>query len=280
MHHPDGTGPDRSGPAHRPQRNHAAIGAAVLAAAVAGVWGFTHHAHESAAPQARQMGAGPRDPAATQLANFGNDSPSPDARLMANWVLGTHDNGQHAFILVDKKEAHVYVFDPAGHLAGSTPALMGAARGDELVPGTANLPLSKMTFEDKRTPAGRFVAEVGQNADNEDVIWVDYKDAISMHRVRPQVAAERRLERLATPVTDDNRISFGCINLPVSFYEDVAKPTAQKYGAVVYVLPEVKTLQQVFNAYDVTDPAQLAAARQSSNVADAAGHNGPAAPQG
>jgi len=29
------------------------------------------------------------------------------------------------------------------------------------------------------------------------------------------------------------------------------------------VLPEVKSLQQVFGAYDVTDPAQVAAARQT-----------------
>jgi hypothetical protein len=81
-----------------------------------------------------------------------------------------------------------------------------------------------------------------------------------MHRVRPKVASERRLERLASRTIDDNRISFGCINLPVAFYEDVAKPQVMRYGAVVYVLPEVKTVQEVFGAYDVTDPAQLAAA--------------------
>jgi hypothetical protein len=61
--------------------------------------------------------------------------------------------------------------------------------------------------------------------------------------------------------TDDNRISFGCINLPVTFYENVLAPTVKQHGAVVYVLPEVKSVQDVFGAYDVTDPVQLAAAR-------------------
>jgi len=217
-------------------------------------------------------------PASAQLADFRQDKPSPDARLMANWVVTTHDNGRHAFILVDKKDARVYVFGPEGHLKDSAPALMGAARGDAIAPGSGDKPLSQIKPDEKITPAGRFVAEVGQNANNEDVIWVDYDDAISMHRVRPLVAQERRLERLATQTTDDNRISFGCINLPVSFYEDVAKPEVTGHGAVVYVLPEVKTPQQVFGAYDVTDPAQVAAAHQA-NVKLAA-HKGGAASQG
>jgi hypothetical protein len=35
----------------------------------------------------------------------------------------------------------------------------------------------------------------------------------------------------------------------------------QKHGAIVYVLPEEKSVRQVFGAFDVTDPRQLAAAK-------------------
>ncbi len=195
-----------------------------------------------------------------RLADFRGETPSPDAQLLANWVAATGDNHEHAFVLVDKKDARVYVFTPQGQLEDSAPALLGQARGDEILPGTADKPLSEMKPEEKTTPAGRFVAEPGVNADHEDVIWVDYDAAISMHRVRPLVASERRLERLATLTTDDNRISFGCINLPVSFYENVARPMVARYGAIVYVVPEVKSVRQVFGAYDVTDPGQVAAA--------------------
>lgn len=242
---------------HRARRG--AIAAVVaLAIAVPAAWMVHRHEHAAApasAPVAQLPGG--------HLADFEGQQPSPDVKLMANWIAATGDNGKHAFVLVDKKSPRVYVFTPDGKLQDSAPALMGAAHGDDLKPGTADLPLAKMTPEDKITPAGRFVAEPGQNADDEDVIWVDYDAAISMHRVRPKVAAERRLERLASLTTDDNRISFGCINLPVAFYEDVAHPTVQKYGAVIYVLPEVKTVQQVFGAYDVTDPAQVAAAQKA-----------------
>jgi hypothetical protein len=83
-------------------------------------------------------------------------------------------------------------------------------------------------------------------------VWVDYDAAVSMHRVLTTNRAERRLERLATPSIADNRVSYGCINVPVSFYEQFIRPTFADDRAMIYVLPDVKPLLQVFNsAYDV-----------------------------
>jgi hypothetical protein len=61
------------------------------------------------------------------------------------------------------------------------------------------------------------------NTKGEDIVWVDYAAAVSMHRVRANVPSEQRLERLASPTIDDNRISFGCINLPPEFYDKTLK---------------------------------------------------------
>jgi hypothetical protein len=214
------------------------------------------------APRAAAPNEGAAAPQ-VRLADFKGEEPSPTARLVANWVSATQDNQRHAFVVVDKKDARVYVLNPDGTLRDSAPALLGAAHGDDSAPGIGDKPLSAVRPEEKTTPAGRFVAEPGRNSKNEDIVWVDYDAAVSMHRVRPLVASERRLERLATLTTDDNRISFGCINLPVTFYENVLSPSVQKYGAIIYVLPEVKSAQQVFGAFDVTDPAQIAAAQQA-----------------
>jgi hypothetical protein len=219
----------------------------------------------AAAPVAATQQPAPA-PSAVQYADFRGEQASPDARLMANWIVATRDHQKHAFILVDKKEARAYVFTPEGRLKASAPVLLGASPGDDLPPGVAEKDVTQITPQEKLTPAGRFVAEPGVNADNEDVIWVDYDAAISMHRVRPQVKRERRLERLATLATEDNRISFGCINLPVSFYEDVARPIVKQHGAIVYVLPETRSVQQVFGAYDVTDPTQVAATAQPARA--------------
>jgi hypothetical protein len=70
--------------------------------------------------------------------------------------------------------------------------------------------------------------------------------------------AERRLERLATPAVDDNRISYGCINVPLDFYETVLSPAVRTTGAIIYVLPETGTPQQVFGSYDVEAPVAVA----------------------
>lgn len=130
--------------------------------------------------------------------------------------------------------------------------LLGAAPGDDSVEGIGARPISDVRPEERTTPAGRFVAERGRNALGEDVVWVDYAAAVSMHRVRATDPKERRLERLASPTVDDNhRISYGCINVPVAFYEAYVQPTFARYRGVVYVLPEFRSARQVFGTYDV-----------------------------
>lgn len=205
-------------------------------------------------------------PAAQVRVRFGVEPASPDVHRMADWVVDSNDNQNMAFAIVDKKDAKVYVFDARGSLKAATPALMGAAQGDDSVPGIGEKPLSQVRPEEKTTPAGRFVAELGTNTSGEDIVWVDYDAAVSMHRVRATVQAERRLERLASPTPDDNRISFGCINLPPAFYEQVLRPAVQNGGAVIYVMPEVHSIPQTFaRFYDVSErPVKLAGYRPPS----------------
>jgi hypothetical protein len=217
------------------------------------------------APQVQAPTAGtppaaskPDSEPAVRLASFGNQKPSDAVRQVANWSVYSGDHQKMAFVIVDKKDARVWVFDPAGQAISSTPALMGAAIGDDSVPGIGEKPLSQVKPEEKTTPAGRFIAEPGENLKGEDIVWVSYDLAVSMHRVRPVVKAERRLERLASATPADNRISFGCINLPPAFYEKVLSPTVHKYGAVIYVLPETRSPAEVLGAYEVPPATHLA----------------------
>ena len=211
-------------------------------------------------PQAQAPAAPPAAPKdqPLRLADFGKQQPTDAVRQVANWTVHTGDHQNMAVVIIDKKDARVWVFDPQGKVVSSTPALLGAAIGDDSVPGIGEKPLSQVKPEEKTTPAGRFIAEPGVNSHGEDIVWVSYDLAVSMHRVRPTVKAERRLERLASATSADNRISFGCINLPPAFYEKVLSPTVQKYGAVVYVLPETKTPGELFGSYDVTRPTHVA----------------------
>ena len=188
-------------------------------------------------------------PAGPMQADFGpTTGVSADARRVADWVAATQDNGPRDFVLVDKRAARVYVFDQQARLQADTPALLGSARGDLTVPGIGERPIAQVLPEERTTPAGRFVAEPGVNTQGEDVVWVDYDAAVSMHRVRTGKPAERRLERLATPGIADNRISYGCINVPAAFYDKVVRGLFASSVGIVYILPETRSLEAVFFA--------------------------------
>ncbi len=177
--------------------------------------------------------------------DFAGVAASTEVQQLARWALASGDAAGRHLVLVDKRLAHVYVLDARGRLLGHAPVLLGLARGDGTVPGIGERPLSEVRPEERTTPAGRFMPEPGRNMEGEDVVWVDYDAAVSMHRVRARVKSERRLERLASSTPADNRISYGCINLPAAFYEQVLVP-AVRANAVVYVLPEVRPLADVF----------------------------------
>lgn len=176
---------------------------------------------------------------------YADRAPTNDAERVAQWArLG--DAGGRSFVVVDKPNARVMAFDAQGRMTHSTPALLGLAKGDDSVPGIGDKPVPQVTPEERITPAGRFVAQLGHNLTGEDIVWIDYDAAVSMHRVRATNPKEQRLERLASASIDDNRISYGCINLPVSFYEGVLKPMVQAGQTVVYVLPDQRPVAQVF----------------------------------
>jgi hypothetical protein len=124
--------------------------------------------------------------------------------------------------------------------------LLGYARGDDTVPGVGDKPLAQVKDSERTTPAGRFVAEPGRNGHDEQVIWVDYDAAVSMHRVHDVYGWEHREWRLRTATVADNRISYGCINVPIAFFDTMVKPAFANNEAVIYVMPETRPLAATF----------------------------------
>ncbi len=208
--------------------------------------------------QPRAQAAAQQAPAAVHIprdADFAGEPASPEAQRIAQWVAQSGDNKNLHFVILDKKNAKVFVFEPTAKLLAASPVLLGLAEGDDTAVGIGQKPLAQVRPQERTTPAGRFLAEPGRNATGEDVVWVDYDAAVSMHRVRQLEAKERRLERLVSPTADDNRISYGCINVPVDFYENFIRPAFKGRYGVVYVLPETKPLKEVFAAAFDIPPA-------------------------
>lgn len=192
-------------------------------------------------------------PLPVKIANFGPEIPAPESQKLADWVVDSLDNNQLPFAIVDKVNARIFVFDAQGQIRGASSVLLGLAVGDHSVPGIGQRKLSSIRPEERTTPAGRFVASLDRDIHGQEVLWVDYDTAVSLHPVVKGAPKERRAERLASASPLDKRISYGCINVPVVFYEKVVSPTFTGTYGVVYVLPEIRSAKEVFGSYDVED---------------------------
>lgn len=186
--------------------------------------------------------------------DFGSYDASPEARHVAQWIGESSDNAGLPFMLIDKVSARVFVFDANGKLQGHEAALLGSARGDGTAAGIGDLSLSAIRPEDRTTPAGRFVAHLDKDIHGRGILLIDYDASIALHPVVPGTPKERRAERLRSETPDDNRISFGCINVPPSFYQSVVAPAFKQTAGIVYILPETSAASELFGKPAVATP--------------------------
>ena len=170
---------------------------------------------------------------------FNSESASRRTRDMADWVVRSGDNANMPFAIIDKVNAKVYAFSASGELYGAAPVLLGMAEGDTTIPGIGNKPLSQIPPSERTTPAGRFVSQIGRNHKGKEILWVDYDQSLSLHPVA-DVPGQRRPERLASLTSSDNRISWGCINVPKPFFKNVISDKFSGTYSVVYIMPETR----------------------------------------
>lgn len=172
-----------------------------------------------------------------------------DARQLHHWIMNASDHGDRPFAIVDKKAARIFVFDAAGQVRGESSVLLGQAPGDGSAPDVGeHAQQGFVPVEERTTPAGRFLAEPGVNASGEQVIWVDWGSAFAIHRLRPGASQRPREVRLASSRPEDHRVSYGCVVVPVRFYEEVVQRWLGQGSAVIYVMPEAGSLQDTFSA--------------------------------
>ena len=173
--------------------------------------------------------------------------PSEAAARVAAWVAASKDHLSLPWAIVDKTNAALFLFDARGKPLAAVPVLIGIAAGDDASPGVGNKKLADLGPAEKTTPAGRFLAKFGLPIAGERVLWVDYATSVALHPIPTDVGArEKRRERMLSPAPDDNRITFGCINVPKAFYTGTLRPLFRKKGGYVYVLPDTKPLEDVF----------------------------------
>ncbi|HET9484426.1 MAG TPA: hypothetical protein VFO79_10755 [Xanthomonadales bacterium] len=184
-------------------------------------------------------------------------------REVVRWITSSSDNTRLPFLVIDKPTARVYAFDPSGQFQGDAPVLLGMGVGDRMLLPSAKM--SQMPPHTRITPAGRFVSKLAKDAKGKELLVLDYKAAFSLHPVVKGKPHERRADRLASVTSDDNRISFGCINVPIPFYETVISAAFKSTHGLVYILPETSQASAMFGFNPVVEA--LASAPQEATPA-------------
>jgi hypothetical protein len=195
---------------------------------------------------------------------------SDEVKTVARWVLSSRDNGGLPYLVIDKVNARAYSFSRSGELQGSAPVLLGMSKGDRLLaPNSATMAV--MRPQDRITPAGRFVSRLAVDSHGKELLVLDYDASISLHPVVKGKPEEHRAARLASVTSDDNRISFGCINAPPDFYTNKVSALFKGTKGIVYVLPETSSATAMFKIPPMVDAAataaQLGAAASSATPA-------------
>ena len=176
-------------------------------------------------------------------ASLGKENASPQSIHVSNWVVGSADDQGVAFTIIDKVYAK-------GQLQRAAPALLGLVRGDDSVPGIGQCKRSSIRPDERTEPAGRFVASRDRDVNGREMPWVDCDIAILFRRVVKGTPIERRSKRLDSASPDDNRISCGCINVPLKFYESLVSPACTDICEIACILPETRLAQEVFGSCD------------------------------
>ena len=223
--------------------------------------------HPAAAQQSAPMDLALHPAAAPQPAPIVSALQSASAELqrVARWVTDSGDNVGLPYLLIDKANAQVFAFNRTGQLQGTAPVLLGMARGDRLLAAN-NANMAAMSPQVRITPAGRFVSRLAIDSQGKELLVLDYEASISLHPMVKGTPAERRAERLKSATVEDNRISFGCINVPPTFYQTIVSPAFTATKGVVYVLPETGPASALFGIHPVD--ATASGAQQSSPALD------------
>jgi hypothetical protein len=158
-------------------------------------------------------------------------------------------------IIVDKQMGLTYVIDTNGVLAGKSASLTGKTKGDFRSEEAKKIAsVEAISEKDKVTEAGMFDASIKNVPHYGNVITLQVFNnySIAMHQTYLGAPAEQRQARLESATPEDNRISFGCINVSNEFMQDVvfkAIPKGLKNFPVV-VIPESKSIQAFWPSED------------------------------
>lgn len=158
-------------------------------------------------------------------------------------------NGEYhgkPFVVVDKKQAKLFVFDSGGRILADTSVLCGLAVGDLTTPGVGDLELSRIPPKDRTTAAGKFLLRSGMDMHGGKVLWIDFDSGFAIHTVPEGKANELRLRKLQSIHPKERRVTLGCINVTKEFYQTILSPLFDKASGYIFIIPETMPADSFF----------------------------------
>jgi hypothetical protein len=149
-------------------------------------------------------------------------------------------NINHTYYIADKPTAKMYAISPDGKEIGTCTFIRGTMLGE--APNTADVDESRLIGT--TTPAGKY--EIGDKYIHPDdiktykgkILSIYNTDCLAIHIVYPG-EFETRMAAINTPTPNDNNMSWGCANVPESFYDACITPYV-KHGetATLMITPD------------------------------------------
>lgn len=163
---------------------------------------------------------------------------SQTTSVVNSWVQESRDNNGQSYIIADKEAGAIHIMAADGTVLATAPALYGYKTGDGMSVG--------------ETPAGIFSirnqsAPASYGGDLQQFATAPNGDVYAIHRVLTTNPSQNRVGRLASETATDNRISLGCINIPVETYNQYL---GRNFQGKLYIIPEQNELGSVFRGIE------------------------------
>jgi len=171
---------------------------------------------------------------------------SPNARKI--YLYSFTNMLDSSYVIVDKPRATMYLIGKDRKLITSMPVLLGQMKGemenladsDSNIAYQATTPTGKYTMGQKGT--GRLGQYFSSIVSSDSVLYkgkiftIHGSDNLAIHITYPG-ELEKRTRALETPTVDDNRLSWGCINLSEENYDKYAKNNFFE-GEFLFIIPD------------------------------------------
>lgn len=175
-----------------------------------------------------------------------NDMSDDTSRIVAYNKQNYH--GKY-YGIIDKKTCQLKIYDKQGNVVKTYPVGIGKNKGDNITFGYESQDYSKKEAGRFTTP-GEFILDEYQELSARN--YISKRDgkhklmALKGDNIGSEGATQaihmvpnnrkERIHRLETETPNDNRVSYGCVNLLEDDYDDMAKYLGE--GNKIFILPE------------------------------------------